>query len=46
MGIIEQLPDNQRLDITQTYESQKKIVNNNIVLIVQKTINKKYPIAS
>ncbi len=41
MGIIERLPDNQKLDITQTYESQKKIVNNYIVPIVQKTINKK-----
>ena len=41
MGIIEWLPDNQKLDITQTYESQKKIVNNYIVPIVQKSINKK-----
>ena len=41
MGIIERLPDNQKLDITQTYESQKKIVNNHIVPIIQKTINKK-----
>ena len=46
MGIIERLPDNQRLDITQTYESQKKIVNNYIVLIVQKSINKKaFPVS-
>ena len=46
MGIIERLPDNQRLDITQTYESQKKIVNNYIVPIVQKAINKKaFPVS-
>ena len=46
MGIIERLPDNQKLNITQTYESQKKIVNNYIVPIVQKTINKKvFPVS-
>ena len=46
MGIIERLPDNQRLDITQTYDSQKKIVNNYIVPIVQKAINKKaFPVS-
>lgn len=46
VGIIERLPDNQKLDITQTYESQKKIVNNHIVPIVQKTINKKaFPVS-
>jgi hypothetical protein len=46
VGIIERLPDNQRLDITQTYESQKKIVNNYIVPIVQKAINKKaFPVS-
>jgi len=43
---MERLPDNQKLDITQTYESQKKIVNNYIVPIVQKTINKKaFPVS-
>ena len=46
MGIIERLPDNLKLNITQTYESQKRSVNNHIVPIVQKSINKKvFPVS-
>jgi hypothetical protein len=34
------LPDNMKLDVSRTFESQRDTVNNHIILMVKKTINK------
>ena len=34
------LPDNIKLDVSRTFESQRDTVNNHIILMVKKTINK------
>jgi hypothetical protein len=43
---MERLPDNQKLDVTQTYESQRLTATRYIIPIIQKTINKKsFPVS-
>lgn len=44
---MERLPDNQKLDVSKTFESQRHIVEKYIIPIVQKTINKKsFPVSN
>ncbi|CAG8452881.1 4168_t:CDS:2 [Funneliformis caledonium] len=41
VGIVKRLLVEYQLDINKTYENQKDIVNNHIISVIQKTINKK-----
>ncbi|GBC24894.2 hypothetical protein GLOIN_2v1783466 [Rhizophagus irregularis DAOM 181602=DAOM 197198] len=38
--IIDRLPEDKALNTRKTFDSQRKLVQNNIILVVQKTINK------
>lgn len=40
-GILGRLPENQQLDVNKTFENQRKLVNNTLIPVIQKTINKK-----
>lgn len=43
---MDRFPEDRRLNINRTYDSQKKSVNNTIIPIIQKSINKKtFPVA-
>jgi hypothetical protein len=43
---MERLPENQKLDVTQTFEAQRQNANKHIIPIVQRTINKKlFPVS-
>src|SRR5215813_11955057 len=41
VGILERLPESQQLDVNRTYESQRRLVNNTLIPVIQKSINKK-----
>ena len=41
MGIIARAPEDKQLDITHTYESQKGLVNNHLIPLVRRSLNKK-----
>ena len=38
---MDRLPEDKKLDISRTFESQRESVNSHIILIIQKLINKK-----
>jgi hypothetical protein len=35
------LPTNQHLDVNKTFENQRKLVNNTLIPVIQKSLNKK-----
>ncbi|CAG8671621.1 16930_t:CDS:2, partial [Funneliformis caledonium] len=37
---MDRLPDNKKLDVKETYESQRKLVNQKLIPLIQKSINK------
>ena len=46
VGIMNRLPEDKKLDVDKTFESQQKSVNNHIIPTIQKSINKKiFPVA-
>ena len=38
---MDRLPEDKKLDISRTFKSQRESVNSHIILIIQKSINKK-----
>ena len=38
---MDRLPDDNRLDIKETYENQRQLVNQKIIPLIQKSINKR-----
>jgi hypothetical protein len=40
VGIMDRLPEDKKLDVDKTFESQRTSVNNHIIPVIQKSINK------